>query len=75
MSNISSVHESTIYTEDRTGEFFTWIDIYHILTPQAIDQVNRATALIEEKENQDNELNSINDEMDKEQTGHDFIAF
>ena len=49
--------------------------IYHILTPQAIDQVNRATALIEEEENQDNELNSINDEMDKEQTGHDFIAF
>ena len=40
--------------------------IYHILTPQAIDQVNRATALIEEEENQDNEPNSINDEMEKD---------
>ena len=40
-------------------------------TPEAIDQVNRATALIEEVENN----NPTDNEMEREETRNDFIAF
>lgn len=45
-------------------------------TPQAVDQVNRATALIEEYENRDRDYESEEHEgIDREQACNDFIAF
>ena len=45
-------------------------------TPQAIDQVNRATALIEEYEDKDRDYESEEHEgIDREQACNDFIAF
>lgn len=45
-------------------------------TPQAIDQENRAKALIEEYENRDRDYESEEHEgIDREQACNDFIAF
>ena len=59
--------QPVIYLENRQPEIVNT----NAFTPEAIDQVNRATALIEEVENN----NPTNNEMEREETRNDFIAF
>ena len=59
--------QPVIYLENRQPEIVNT----NRFTPEAIDQVNRATALIEEVENN----NPTNNEMEREETRNDFIAF
>ena len=59
--------QPVIYLENRQPEVVNT----NRFTPEAIDQVNRATALIEEVENN----NPTNNEMEREETCNDFIAF
>ena len=59
--------QPVIYLENRQPEIVNT----NGFTPEAIDQVNRATALIEEVENN----NPTNNEMEREETRNDFIAF
>ena len=59
--------QPVIYLENRQPEIVNT----NRFTPEAIDQVNRATALIEEVENN----NPTDNEMEREETRNDFIAF
>ena len=59
--------QPVIYLENRQPEIVNT----NAFTPEAIDQVNRATALIEEVENN----NPTDNEMEREETRNDFIAF
>ena len=61
--------QPVIILDDRTPEVVNTTGF----TPQAIEQVNRATALIEGYENRDS--NSANDGWEGELTRNDFIAF
>ena len=60
--------QPVIYLENREPEVVNT----NQFTPEVIDQVNRATALIDEVKNN---TNPISDETDSEQILNDFIAF